>query len=68
MLLSKLQRAALKRVYHRAVLAHSYGPMTTAHFMNYRAFRRTVHQGTGCIMVQYAGMWVGIEPDGYTHT
>jgi len=24
--------------------------------------------GEGCILVQYAGMWLGIETDGYAHT
>jgi hypothetical protein len=33
-----------------------------------RAFRRNVHPGPGCIMVHWSGMWLGIEPDGYTHS
>ena len=24
--------------------------------------------GDGCVMVHAAGMWIGIEKDGYTHT
>ena len=36
--------------------------------MTYLQFRRTVQQGWGCIMVQWCGMWLGIEPDGYPHT
>ena len=66
---TKPQRASLKRVYHNAVKAYAQGPERYGvYFMNYRAFRRGVHPGPGCIMVQYAGMWLGIEPDGYTHS
>ena len=69
MTLTRLQREALKRVYHRAVTAYSYGPEHAgAYFMGYRAFRRTVLPGPGCVMVRFAGMWLGIEPDGYTHS
>lgn len=35
---------------------------------SYMSFRRTVSRGYDCLMVNIAGMWVGIEPDGYTHT
>lgn len=35
--------------------------------MSYRDFRRTVQQGYDCVMVHWCGMWLGIEPDGYTH-
>lgn len=67
--LTRAQREALKRVYHRAVLAYADGPMREGvHFMNYRKFRATVQPGPGCIMVRFAGMWLGIEHDGYTHS
>ncbi len=36
--------------------------------LTYREFRRTVQSGWGCIMVEWCGMWLGIEPDGYAHT
>ncbi len=36
--------------------------------LTYREFRRTVQDGWGCIMVEWCGMWLGIEPDGYAHT
>jgi hypothetical protein len=69
MILTKPQRQALKRVYHRAVKAYALGPERYGvHFMNYRQFRRTVQPGPGCVMVPFAGMWLGIEPDGYTHS
>lgn len=57
MKLSKAQRAALLRVYQRDPQG-----------LDYRAFRRTVAPGPGCIMVPWCGMWLGIEPDGYTHS
>ena len=34
----------------------------------YRAFRRGVQPGPGCIMVMFGGIWLDIEPDGYTHS
>jgi hypothetical protein len=53
---TKEQRQALKRVFLRT------------EGTSYRTFRRTVEMGWGCIMVPFAGMWLGIEPDGYTHS
>jgi tRNA A37 threonylcarbamoyltransferase TsaD len=38
---------------------------------NYRQFRTTVQPqlcGDGAVMVAWSGMWLGIEPDGYTHS
>ncbi len=40
----------------------------TAPLATYRQFRRTVQPALGCIMVPWCGMWLGIEPDGYTHS
>lgn len=37
----------------------------------YREFRKTVqpyYDGSGCVMVKWCGMWLGIETDGYTHS
>jgi hypothetical protein len=37
----------------------------------YRQFRGTVQPllcGDSAVMVQWCGMWLGIEPDGYTHS
>jgi len=36
--------------------------------MTYLQFRRTVQHGFDCVMVQWCGMWLGIETDGYTHS
>lgn len=34
----------------------------------WRGFRSRVQDGPGCIMVPWRDMWLGIEPDGYTHS
>ena len=58
--LTKEQRIALFRIYQREWNAK---PAT------YLAFRRTASQSyMGCVMVPWCGMWLGIEPDGYTHS
>lgn len=56
MKLTKHQQLALKKVFLRT------------EEKNYLKFRRTVLQGWGYIMVPFAGMWLGIEPDGHTHS
>lgn len=58
--LTKPQRRALKAVFERV--------QTYNHDMTYRTFRRSVQPGSGCVMVHFAGMWLGIEPDGLTHS
>ena len=55
--ITKAQRVALKRVYNRVDLGISY-----------REFRRTVKTGHGYISVRWQGMYLGIEPDGHTHS
>ena len=57
---TKEQIKALKRVYDR--------DMTVA--PSYLAFRRTAQKAyiINCLMIQWKGMWLGIEPDGYTHS
>ena len=38
---------------------------------SYLAFRRRVQPLVGdnaCAIMQWCGMWLGIEPDGYTHS
>lgn len=61
--LNRAQRVALKRVYDRTVHENQ-----TCDTRSYRTFRRGVEHGPGCVMVRFAGMWLGIEPDGYTHS
>jgi hypothetical protein len=57
--LTKEQQRALLAVYRRGAKTN---PPT------YLQFRRTAHLGMGCLMVPWAGMYLGIEPDGYTHS
>ena len=74
--LTREQRLSLKRIYDRCPLYKlaadpppysipSNGPIT------YREFRKLVtpyFDNSGCIMVQWCGMWIGIEVDGYAHS
>ena len=58
MKLSKEQQTSLKRVWTRNNQGKSY-----------LAFRRTVCVTFDCaVLVPWSGMWLGIEPDGYTHS
>ena len=57
MKINKAQQTSLKRVWTRNNQGKSY-----------LAFRRTVCVGCNCAMVHWSGMWLGIEPDGYTHS
>jgi hypothetical protein len=36
--------------------------------IQWRRFRASVQPGPGCIMVPWRNMWLGIEPDGHTHS
>lgn len=79
---TKAQRAALKRVYDRQPLVLRSDAMRQARFsaerwanfspslpqMTYLQFRRLAFQSYDCVMVPWCGMWLGIEPDGYTHS
>jgi len=62
MVLTRPQREALKQVYDRPIVNR---PAET-----YRQFRRKVRQASydTNIMVPWCNMWLGIEPDGYTHS
>lgn len=57
MILTRCQRIALFRVYTRNGISISY-----------LAFRRTVQYATDFIVVKVGVYWLGIEPDGYTHS
>ena len=54
--LTRHQREALKRVWLRDTS------------LTYRQLRRKVQPGPGCIMVPFCNFWLGVEPDGYTHS
>jgi hypothetical protein len=51
------QREALKRIYMRGTDQRTY-----------KQLRRDVIGGHDCLMLHWAGMWLGIERDGYTHS
>ncbi len=72
MILTKQQRKALKRVFDRQPLYVTVDGTISgwAHWprASYRQFRRTVKAAAGCVMVEWCGMWLGIEPDGHTHS
>ena len=55
--ITRKQREALKRIWMRG-----------ADERTYRQMRRDVVLGHDCIMLKWAGMWLGIETDGYTHS
>jgi hypothetical protein len=57
MKITKAQQSAIKRIYDRKDLGISY-----------LQFRRSVKHGFDCLMVEWSGMWLGIESDGYTHS
>jgi hypothetical protein len=66
---TRAQREALRRVYRRA-LEDQRRSMSQPEYISftYRKFRETVQPGPGCIMVPFASIWLGIEPDGHTHS
>ncbi len=47
------------------------GNMVRVPSLQWRRFRKTVtpyFDNSGCVMVPWRGMWLGIETDGYTHS
>jgi hypothetical protein len=64
--LTKPQRKAVYKVFMRYCHTDNTHPLT----ITYREFRKRVFNGSGCVMLQPTGegMWLGIEPDGYTHS
>ena len=59
--ITKPQQRALAGVYHRPVDHHDG--------QTFLEFRRSIGRGSfDCIMVQWCGMWLGIEIDGHTHS
>jgi len=57
MTITREQKIAIKRLYDR----NSVG-------VSYLQFRRSIKRGYDCLMVEWCGMWIGIEKDGYTHS
>ena len=56
---TKLQSAALLRKWNQSDQG-----------MTFLAFRRSAYMANydNCVMVQWCGMWLGIEADGYCHS
>lgn len=71
MKLTKEQQHALRNVFLRS--EPEAGTNRRWVFNNdwpksYLQFRRAVQPGPDCVMINWQGMWLGIEPDGYTHS
>lgn len=63
--LTKPQRKALKEIHQRPIA----GPFPVQ--MSYRKFRKTVQPiffCAGAVTINWAGMWLAIETDGYIHS
>ena len=66
MSLTKAQRHALKRIYDSGLGAEDN--------RSYRDFRQSAvvprmpTSLTPYVMVEWKGIWFGVEPDGYTHS
>lgn len=79
-ILTRAQREALFRVFKRdfpnwvsptSRTNHTTGEVVKVPSIQYRRFRAKVQPlfgGDGCVMLPWAGMWLGIEPDGHTHS
>jgi hypothetical protein len=76
---TRAQREALFRVFQRSFpnwvspgkrRSHTTNEIVVVPTIQYRRFRAKAQPffGDNCIMVPYAGMWLGIETDGYTHS
>ncbi len=70
---TKPQRQAIKRVFDRCPLdancdrLKSNSALTPISYRQYRAMARPVIFDDS-IMVNWCNMWLGIEPDGHTHS
>lgn len=66
---TKEQRIALAKVFQRHDPLPEHPINRRDWLRRYRAFRRTAWIAFGdCLMVPWAGMMLGIERDGYTHS
>lgn len=75
---TRAQREALFRVFQRdfpswvtPYTRASGSTIVKVPSFQWRKFRRSVQayfDKSGCVMVPWQGMWLGIETDGYTHS
>ena len=76
--ITRAQRLALWRVFqrdfpawvsptrrHRSGMELGVVPVPS---IQWRRFRKRAVAGYDCIMLEWHGMWLGIERDGYTHS
>ena len=59
-MITRQQRVALHRVWMRDDQGQTY-----------RQFRKSATTGMSmdeCVIIRWCGMWLGIEPEGYTHS
>ena len=76
MKITQQQKHSLKQIFDRAPLyiwqnTLTSNPKYLSHQpISYLQFRRRVQFGYGydCLMIQWCGMWLGIEKDGYCHS
>lgn len=74
--MNEAQDKALRAVFDRQALTLTAGRFENLPIEDQRSqrkltfgeFRASVEMGSGCVMVYWCGMWLGIEPDGYTHS
>ena len=78
--MNETQELALKRVFDRVPLISQLTPSGTVmpmpvydkrvanEPMTFDAFKALAYEGYGYVIVPWAGMWLGIEQDGYTHS
>ena len=72
--LTKPQRKALFALFKRERIAWQsptltlYEKVSRRHYINFRKTVQPYMDGSGCVIVPWCGMWVGIEVDGYTHS
>lgn len=72
---TKAQRRAIRRVYERHTV-HAQPAGTPARMIGgrpttYREYRKLLQpslDGSGCVMLPFVGIWLGIETNGYTHS
>jgi len=76
---TRAQREALFKVFQRDFpnwispgkrRTHSTNEIVPVPTTQWRKFRKSVRPfvGDSCVMVYWAGMWLGIETNGYTHS
>lgn len=77
--LTRAQRVALFKVFQRdypswvspgkrRTAGGTLTPVTTWRWRQFRESVKPSFDGSGCVMLPWKGMWLGIELDGYVHS